>query len=400
MTSRPEQPIGPGKRKRRARGEGSIFWNSRRRRWIAEISTVDPTGKPKRVNRSAKTQAEALRLLRELQRQAEQGLLPLGRPPTVAQFLTQWLEGQRHSLRPRTWEGYESIVRTRLIPQLGRLRLDQVSPAHLAAAYDRLLGRGLSAKSVLNTHRLLHRALEDAVRWGMLVRNPCDLVDPPRATRPAVRALDAGEVARLLEASATDDLGPLITVAVLTGLRLGELLGLTWDEVDLERGELSVVRSLQRVRGRGLVVVPPKTASSKRLVPLAPQAVAALREQRRRQLASRLKAGPAWAGGNWVFTTALGLPYDPSDVTHRFQRLLERAGLPRVRFHDLRHTAASLLLAEGVHPKVVASLLGHSTVLITLDTYSHVMPGLTRQATETLAGLIASRIASKSTSEG
>lgn len=291
-------------------------------------------------------------------------------------------------------------MRTRLIPQLGRLRLDQVSPTHLAAAYDRLLGQGLSAKSVLNTHRLLHRVLGDAVRWGMLVRNPCDLGDPPRATRPAVSTLDAGEVARLLEASATDDLGSLITVAVLTGLRLGELVGLTWDEVDLERGELSVVRSLQRVRGRGLVVVPPKTASSKRLVPLAPQAVAALREQRRRQLASRLKAGPAWAGGNWVFTTALGLPYDPGDVTRRFQRLLERAGLPRVRFHDLRHTAASLLLAEGVHPKVVASLLGHSTVQVTLDTYSHVMPGLTRQATETLAGLIASRIASNSTSEG
>lgn len=394
MASRPERPAGAGTRKRRANGEGSVFWDRRRRRWIAEVSTVDPTGKPKRVSRSAKTQAEALRLLRELQRQAEQGLLPAGRPPTVAQFLAQWLEGQRHSLRPRTWDGYESIVRTRLVPQLGRLRLDQLTPAHLAAAYDRLLGQGLSPKSVLNSHRLLHRALGDAVRWGMLARNPCDLVDPPRAARPAVRALDAGEVARLLEASASDDLGPLVTVAVLTGLRQGELLGLTWDDVDLERGELSVVRSVQRVRGQGLVVVPPKTASSKRLVPLAPQAVAALREQRTRQLAARLKAGPAWAEGDWVFTTALGMPYHPADVGHRFQRLLERAGLPRVRFHDLRHTAASLLLGEGVHPKVVASLLGHSTVQVTLDTYSHVTPGLARQATEALAALVASRTAS------
>ena len=140
--------------------------------------------------RSAQTQAEALRLLRELQRQAEQGLVSAGRPPTVAQFMTQWLARQRHALRPRTWEGYESIARTRLTPQLGRLRLDQLSPAHLAAAYDRLRGLGLSAKSVLNSHRLLHRALGDAVHWGMLARNPCELVDPPQAARPAVRALD------------------------------------------------------------------------------------------------------------------------------------------------------------------------------------------------------------------
>jgi len=144
------------------------------------------------------------------------------------------------------------------VPELGRLRLDGLTPAHLAAGYDRLLGRGLSPKSVLNTHRLLHRALSDAVRWGMLVRNPCDLVDPPRAQRPAVRALDAEEVSRLLAACAGDDPGPLVTVAMLTGLRLGELLGLTWDDIDLERGELRVVRAVHRVRGRGLVAVPPK----------------------------------------------------------------------------------------------------------------------------------------------
>jgi integrase len=400
VTSVSERPAGSRTRKRRANGEGSVFWDKRRRRWIAEVSTIDPTGKPKRVARSAKTQAEALRLLKQLRRLADEGLLTSGRPPTVAQFLAQWLEGQRHALRPRTWEGYESVIRTRLVPELGRLRLDGLTPAHLAAAYDRLLGRGLSPKSVLNTHRLLHRALSDAVRWGMLVRNPCDLVDPPRAQRPAVRALDAEEVARLLAACTGDDLGPLVTVAVLTGLRQGELLGLTWDDIDLERGELRVMRAVQRVRGRGLVVVPPKTASSRRLVPLPPQAVAALREQRRRQAEARLKAGPAWADGNWVFTTALGLPYHPSDVAHRFQRLLEHAGLPRLRFHDLRHTTASLLLGEGVHPKVVASLLGHSTIQITLDTYSHVTPGLARQAAEALGALVANRTASSTAERG
>ncbi len=347
MSKVAERSPAAAKRKRRANGEGSVFWDKRRRRWIAEVSTVDPSGKPRRVARSATTQAEALRLLTQLRRLVDEGLLTHGRPPTVAQFLSQWLEGRRHAVRPRTWEGYESVIRTRLVPELGRLRLDGLTPAHLAAAYDRLLSRGLSAKSVLNAHRLLHRALDDAVRWGMLVRNPCDLVDPPRVSKPVVRALSAEEVTRLLEACAGDDLGPLITVAVLTGLRQGELLGLTWDDVDLERGELKVVRAVQRVRGHGLVVMPPKTASSRRLVPLPPQAVAALREQRKRQLEARLKAGPAWAEGNWVFTTAFGRPYDPSEVTRRFQRLLEWAGLPRVRFHDLRHTTASLLLGEG-----------------------------------------------------
>lgn len=193
--------------------------------------------------------------------------------------------------------------------------------------------------------------------------------------------------------------GPLIAVAVLTGLRRGELLGLKWENVDLERGEISIVRSLQRVRWQGLVAVPPKTDTSRRLVPLPPQAVEALREQRRQQLLARLKAGPLWNEGGWVFTTALGNPIQSSDVSRRFPRLLEKAGLPRIRFHDLRHTTATLLLSERVHPKIVAALLGHSTVQLTLDTYSHVVPSLAREAAAVL-GRLASTTASSERTAG
>jgi integrase len=301
--------------------------------------------------------------------------------------------GRRTSLRPRTWAGYESIVRVRIIPALGRLPLDKVEPQVLQAFASQLLTQGLSVQSVQNTHPLLHRSFADAVKWGLLGRNPCDLVDLSRASRLQLRALTAPEVARLLATCADDPLGPLVTVAVLSGLRLDELLALQWGDIDWERSEPSVVRSLQRVRGQGLVVVPPKTAASRRRVPLSPLALEALRRQRRHQVEWRLAAGPTWAEGDWVFTSVRGVPLDPAETTRRFHRLLERAGLPHRRFHDLRHTTASLLLADGVHPKVVASILGHSTVQVTLDVYSRVTPGLARQAAERLQQLVANSIA-------
>ena len=382
------------KGRRRGSGEGTVFFDQRRGKWVAQLSVPDPVrGRLRRVSRVADTQREALKLLQKLREEHERGVLAHGRPPTLAQFLTQWLEGRRPSLRPRTWAGYESIVRVRIMPALGQLTLDKVTPALLQAFTSQLLAQGLSAQSVQNTHRLLHRALADAVKWGLLGRNPCDLVDPPRASRPQPRALTAAEVAQLLAACADDPLGPLVTVAVLTGLRQGELLGLQWGDIDWERGELSIVRSLQRVRGQGLVVVPPKTVASRRRIPLPPLALEALRVQRRQQLTWRLAAGPAWTDGDWVFTSMLGVPLDPAETTRRFHRLLARAGLPHRRFHDLRHTTATLLLTDGVHPKVVASLLGHSTIQITLDTYSHVTPGLARQAADHLQQLIANSIA-------
>lgn len=221
------------------------------------------------------------------------------------------------------------------------------------------------------------------------------IVQPNYATQSKARA----NTKRVLVALPDSTNGPLIAVAVLTGLRRGELLGLKWENVDLERGEISIVRSLQRVRWQGLVAVPPKTDTSRRLVPLPPQAVEALREQRRRQLLARLKAGPLWNEGGWVFTTALGNPIQPSDVSRRFPRLLEKAGLPRIRFHDLRHTTATLLLSERVHPKIVAALLGHSTVQLTLDTYSHVVPSLAREAAAVL-GRLASTTASSERTAG
>jgi len=382
------------KSRRRGSGEGTVFFDQRRGKWVAQLSVPDPVrGRLRRVSRVADTQREALKLLQKLREEHERGVLAHGRPPTLAQFLTQWLEGRRPSLRPRTVESYRMVIRSRIVPVLGHLTLEKVTPAVLQAAYSQLLARGLAPRSVVHAHRLLHRAFEDAVKWGLLGRNPCDLVDPPHAPRPAIQPLTLDEVRALLTACADDPLGPLVTLAVFTGMRLGELLGLQWGDIDWERGEVRVVRAIQRVTGRGLVVVEPKTATSRRSIPLPPQALEALRLQRRRQLEQRLAAGPAWADGDWVFTTRVGTPLDPADVTHDYQQLLARAGLSHRRFHDLRHTTATLLLTDGVHPKVVASLLGHSTIQLTLDTYSHVTPGLAREAADRLGALVANSIA-------
>ncbi|GBD17684.1 Transposase from transposon Tn916 [bacterium HR27] len=382
------------KRRRRGSGEGTVFFDQRRGKWVAQLSVPDPVrGRLRRISRIADTQREALKLLQKLREEHERGVLAHGRPPTLGQFLHQWLEGRRPSLRPRTLDTYETVIRSRIVPVLGSLTLDKVTPAALQAAYSQLLARGLAPRSVVHAHRLLHRAFEDAVKWGLLGRNPCDLVDPPHAPRPTIQPFSLEEVRVLLAACADDPIGPLVTVAVLTGMRLGELLGLQWGDIDWERGELSVARAIQRSKGRGLITVEPKTATSRRRVPLPPQALEALRVQRRRQLEQRLAAGPAWADGDWVFTTSLGTPISPSDAHHAYQRLLERAWLPRRRFHDLRHTTATLLLTDGVHPKVVASLLGHSTIQLTLDTYSHVTPGLAHEAAGRLGALIANSIA-------
>jgi len=389
------------KGRRRANSEGTVFFDERRQRWVAQITVPDPVhGRTRRISRVARTEREAIKLLQRLRQEHDEGRLAHGRPPTLARFLAEWLEGRRPSLRPRTYDGYSTVIRSRIVPVLGHLTLDKVTPAALAAAYGQLLARGLAPRSVVHAHRLLHRAFEDAVKWGLLPRNPCDLVEPPHAPRPAIHPFTVSEVATLLAACADDPIGPLVTVAVLTGLRLGELLGLQWGDIDWERGELSVVRAVQRVTGRGLVVVEPKTASSRRRVPLPPQALEALRQQRRRQAAQRLAAGPAWADGQWVFTTAVGTPLDPSDVHAAYRRLLARAGLPPRRFHDLRHTTATLLLTDGVHPKVVASLLGHSTIQLTLDTYSHVTPTLAREAAERLGALVANSVANSADAAG
>jgi integrase len=264
------------------------------------------------------------------------------------------------------------------------VRLAALRPEHIQRYYTRLVSEGdgsgpLSAQTVLHHHTMLHGALRHAVRTGLIPRNPADAVEPPRPRRYEARTLTAEEAQTLLRAIAGTRWHAFVALAVTAGLRRGELLGLRWSDLDLDAGRLSVRQQVLRVRGQ-TTIEPVKTARSHRPVALSAGMAAVLREHRARQEEARRAAGELWQDHGLVFPRGDGRPANPSTVTHEFADLLERAGLPHVRLHDLRHTMATLLLAAGAHPKVVQERAGHATVGITLDLYSHVQPTLQDEA--------------------
>jgi integrase len=306
----------------------------------------------------------------------------------VGAFLKRWLEDcAKPKVRHRTYVSYEQLIRLHLIQGLGHLRLAKLGPDDVQHFLNRKRATGLSARSVQYLHAVLRHALGQALRWGLVGRNVASLVDPPRAQRPEVRPLSPEQARDLLKLLKSDRLEGLYSVALGVGLRQGEALGLHWSDVDLEAGTLTVRVTLQRI-GKKIEFVEPKTARSRRTIALPAVAVAALRRHRSRQLKERLVAGTDWKEHGLVFASSIGTPLDSRNVTHRLQEMLDDAGLPRLRFHDLRHTAASLLLAQGVHPRVVMEILGHSQIKLTMDTYSHVIPALQREAADKMNAIL------------
>ena len=320
------------------------------------------------------------------------------RPATrSAGFLATWLEGRRAQLRPRTWDRYEEHVRLHLTPALGRVPLIRLSPADIQRADAALSAHGLAPATVRRAHATLRAALQDALRWRQIVSNPATLVSPPRVPEREMQALGPEGARALLGAARGDDLEALWVLAVTAGLRQGELLALRWDDVDLTGGCVRVTGTLTRVRRAApangetkthQVIASPKTARSRRRVEIGTLAVEALRGHRRRQVEERLRAANLWVDRGLVFCGPTGGFLQPVTVNGELRRLLAVAGLPVIRFHDLRHTAATLLLGRDVNPKKVSEMLGHSTVAVTLDTYSHVLPGMHRQAAQIMDELL------------
>ncbi|CCF83358.1 tyrosine-type recombinase/integrase [Nitrolancea hollandica] len=373
---------------RRGHGEGSIYQRESDGLWVASVNLGYVDGKRKRKTLYGKTRREVAEKIKAVLRDQQQGLPVTTERQTLAQYLERWLSASvKPSVKVKTYEGYESIVRIRVVPRIGRRQLAKVTALDLQQLYSDLQAAGLSARSVHHTHRVFHRAFVQAVRWDLIPRNPCDGVTPPRPNRSEMHVLAREQVSALLAATTDTQHRALYTLAVTTGMRAGELYGLRWGDIDLAAGRLSVRRALQRQRGNGLVFITPKTARSRRTIILSKWAVSALREHRTRQLEQRLAAGPLWQDDDLVFCEATGGPLSPSWQTKIFQEALARAGLPRIRFHDLRHTAATLLLARGTHPKVVSEMLGHATITLTLDTYSHLVPVLHEQAAATMDSL-------------
>ena len=341
-----------------------------------------------------RTRREAEAALTEALERVRTGMWADPGRQTVGEYLDGWLTAVRPSLRDSTATSYDHTLRKWVIPHIGGLRLGALTPARLSTLYGELLksGRlkgsgGLSARSVAYTHRVLTHALKDAVSWGLLARNPATHVDPPRVARPEMRVWSQEEVQRYLQAVVDDRLYALWTVLLATGLRRGEALGLRWEDVDLERRRLSIQRAVTVVDYE-IQISEPKTARGRRSVSIDPTTAAVLAAHRKRQLEERMAWGSAWQDSGYVFTTEDGRVLHPQRVTLIFKRLAQNGGLPPIRLHDLRHTAATLALTAGIHPKVVSERLGHATIGITLDTYSHVGETLQDQAATRVAGLI------------
>jgi integrase len=367
---------------KRGNGEGSVYRRGTGQ-WVAVLTLRN--GKRKFLY--AKTRQEAVRRLNVAIKGRDEGT-PTATRLTVAAFLVQWLDVARHEVRPSTFRRYQDYVHLHAIPEIGKVQLAQLCPAHLQRLYGARLAVGLSPTTVAHLHTVLHRAFGQAVRWGLLPRNVSDLVDAPRTVRHEMQTLDADQAKAFLAELASDRLHALFVLAITTGMRQGELFGLQWRSVDLVAGTIGVRASLSRATGTA-VVSETKTDRSRRQIALTPLAIKALTRHRVAQAKERLLVGGAWDDNDLVFCNEIGRPLHPSNVTHRtFRPALLRAGCPQIRFHDLRHTCATLLLGKGVHPKVVAEMLGHSQIAVTLDTYSHVTPSMQQAAVTALEGLL------------
>lgn len=367
--------------------------------WSFVVDTA-PLGAPRRQvrRRGFRTRREAQQALDRLKASIDRGEFVERSRETVGEYLEAWLPAIRRSIEPSTWESYERNVRNHLLPSLGDIRLQALTPDHLSDLYatlaeaGRLDGRGgLSPRTVQYCHTILHRALGDAVRRGSVVRNVADyaLVPAPRRRRRSteMRTWTAGEVAGFLEVTSNERLYPVWHLALMTGMRRGEILGLRWRDSDLKAGRLRLVRQLRVVRH-----VPEfsdlKTDRSRRQVSLDPETVTLLRRHRKAQLKERLMVGDGYQDADLVFAQPDGDHYHPEAVSKVFDRRVARWRLPRITFHDTRHTWATLALQAGVHPKVVSERLGHSSVAFTLDVYSHAVQGLDDDAAARVANLI------------
>ncbi len=373
---------------KRGNGEGSIY-QRKDGRWVGSVHVLTPDGRRVRKSAYGATRKEVAGKLTELISKTQKGQSASEDSQRVGEYLEAWLtDVARHRLRSTTFHSYSINVRNHLIPGLGKKRLGALRPADVRTFLVAKHEEGLSARTVQYLHAILRAALQHAVREELVSRNVAKLVQPGPVRRDEVRPLTAQEARTLLAAAHDDRLYPVYAVAVALGLRRSEALGLSWTDVDLDGRTLTVRQSLHRSGGK-LVLFAPKTARSRRTIPLPTICVDALHAHQRRQHMERAQAGERWQETGLLFTTMIGTAVEPRNLNRHFSALCARAGVRKIRLHDLRHTCASLLLAQGVPARVVMELLGHSAIAVTMNVYSHVMPAASRDATDTIGSLLA-----------
>jgi len=364
--------------KRRGNNEGSIY----RRKdgyWVGQYGVQTAKGTKTRYIYGKTRAAVAEKLTRALA-DRDGGLTYDAGKITVGEYVERCIEDSvKDTVRQRTYERYGQVARVHIKPALGRIKLSALTPAHLRAPYREKLDAGLAPRTVRYIHVTLNKALKQAMADGLIPRNAASSVKSPKPKKKEIRPLDREQVRAFFDAVSGERLEALYILAVTTGLRKGELLGLKWEDLDLETGMLQVRRSLSEARS-GRIFEAPKSGKG-RSVRLTQRGVSALKAHRKRQLEARMKLAGLWQEHGLVFPSQVGTPIGGRNLNRSFKRHLERAGLPRsFRFHDLRHTCATLLLRQGVNPKFVQELLGHSDVSLTLNIYSHILPDMGDQA--------------------
>ncbi len=372
-----------GKKKQKGNGTGTVYPRKNKDGKVIGYrgSYFALDGKRRYV--SAKRKGDVEKVLRAAMADADRGLAFDAGNQTVGEYVTRWLEDfARGDLAPRTYHNYKLQIREHIIPAFGPMKLSKLDTANLQALYAVKLRDGLKPSSVKYIHAVLHRAMSKAVELRLIPHNPAAGADPPKVRQEEITPLDAEQARAFLDAAHGEKFEALYALSLTCGLRMGEALGLKWSDIDLSAGTLRVNRQLQRMReGGGLVFSEPKNAS-RRTIDLPQRTVRALQSHRKRQTEERLRAS-LYEDSGLVFTTAKGTPLDAQNIVNRyFKPLLKRTGLPDIRWHDLRHTCATLLLGRSVHPKLVQHLLGHASITMTLDRYSHWIPSMGRHAAD------------------
>ena len=388
----------------------SIFLGNDGRYYGFVTMGIRPDGSVDRRKRTGKTHADVVRKVRALERErSERSALPAGHSARLETWLTDWLSATAVRVRPSTLSGYTVDVHRHINPAIGRHRLDSLEPEHIEHLYAVLLAKGLNPGSVHHVRRTLNKALNDAVRRRRLPRNPVSLANTPRYDPPEFEPLTVEEARCILAAAEDEPNGVAFMLAISLGLRRGEVLGLSWSDVDLDAGRLNVRRQLERRNWRhgcadsdrcderpsrcpervdgGLVLAELKTKQSRRTLPLPAPLLVALRKHRQRQREARIHAGTVWRDSGLVFTTITGRPVSPRDHSVHWTAFLEGLGIRPARLHDARHTAATLLLVQGVDQRVVMTMFGWTSPSMTTR-YQHVVPELVEEANRRMSELL------------
>lgn len=382
--------------KRKSRRRGTITQRGADR-WLVRVTLGYEAGKQIRVNRVIHgTKHDADRLLTKLTRDADEGLAVRASRQSLGEWLSEWLDAWCNDVRERTSRDYRWIISRYVPPSLAAKRLEKLAPTDVQRwvndlAAGNITGQPLSARTVRYAHSVLRAALNRAMKIGRISRNVATLVDLPRQARKELTVLSLEDAKRFLAAAAEERGGALLTLLLLAGLRPSEALALQWADLELRdnAGTLRVVRSLSRSTGGTWSFTEPKTPKARRSIVLTAVELKMLERQKRSQAEEKLKLGPDYSDFGLIFATEVGTPFTIGNVRRRFlSRVLSSAGLPQMRLYDLRHSSATILLAMGEHPKLVAERLGHSTTRLTLDTYSHVLPAMQESLSNRLLAAI------------